>query len=170
MPTTPLSQLSIIWGAQIFALVLFGGALHVTLQDAVAQPEKLMPFGLACAGMAVMAIIMGLVLRTLQTGTHALPLIMNRESSPWHSGIGPEQAQVVMAEALKKYTTATILGCACAEAAALFGFALAMMVKMPIIYLPFAGAAATVMLWQFPNQASLSSIARHLAQSKNQDQ
>jgi hypothetical protein len=170
MPTVPLSQLSIIWGAQLFALVLFGGALHVTLQDAVAQPEQLMPLGLVFAGMAVMAMVMGLVLRTMQAGTHALPLIMNRESSPWHSGIEPEQAQIVMAEALKKYTTATILGCACAESAALFGFALAMMAKMPIIYLPFAGAAATVMLWQFPNQASLNSVARHLAQSKNQAQ
>ncbi len=168
MPTdSSLKRISIVWGSQLFFLLMLGGAIHFLLKEGVPQPDMLMPMGLALSGMAGIALIAGLLLRTFHAGTHALPLLMSRDSSLWHSGLEPAQAEMVMAEAVKKYMTATILGCACAEAAALFGFALAMMVKMPIIYLPFAGAAATVMLWQIPNQASLISIARHIAQERS---
>jgi len=168
MPSAPFGPLFIVMGAQLVSLLFFGGALFLTTADATAQPELFMPSGLALSGLAVSALVMGLVLRTFQAGTHALPLLMKEDPSPWDSGLSAEESQKVMVTACKKYQIATIVGCACAEAAALFGFALAMMIKMPIIYLPFAGAAAAVMLWQIPNQRSLNSVARHLADHKKQ--
>jgi len=148
------------------SLPVFGGIAYIMLAEKPAKTDDQLMAGLIFSGLALALVVVGLVVRTVKAGTHALPLLMERQDSSWQDGLTAEQIDQIKQEAMLAYKTATIMGTACAEAAALCGLALALLTNMAVLYLPFGGAAAAVILWQVPNQASLDAISRALVKKK----
>ena len=78
-----------------------------------------------------------------------------------------EQASTDAAgEVFRPGTTVTIAGTAFAEVAAVAGLVLALLIKMPILYVPFGGLAGVFILWQLPNSGSFAAICGALVQKK----
>ena len=170
MKKQPTMQfLRILWAQQIFTLAILGVVVHIQNGDQAANTEAVSSYGLFFTGFALVLIVGGLVFRGIKAGTHALPLLMNRADTEWGEELDASTKDAIKAEALLLYRTATIIGTACAEAAALCGFALAFMSKMTVLFLPFAGAAGAIILWQLPNQASLDAICAALEKKKRSE-
>ena len=161
-----LGFLRFFWVQQMLTLVLLGGIVYIQIGDATVNPEAIRQYGVFLSVFAVLLLAGGLVFRRIKLGVHALPLVMNRTDSTWSEGLTEQQKEAIKDEALLLYKTATIMGTATAEAAAICGIALAFMSKMTVLYLPFAGAAGAVILWQLPNQTSLDAICGALVQQK----
>ena len=162
-----LGSLRLFWAQQIVTLIILGAVVHFKNGNAPAQSDAIDQYGLFLVGMAVMLIAGGLFFRVAKAGTHALPFLISRSDAVWGEGCNAEQREAIKNEGMLVYKTVTIMGTAFAESAALCGLALAFMSKMTTIYLPFAGASAAVILWQFPNQQSLDAINASLFQKKS---
>ena len=162
-----VGSLRLFWAQQIVTLIILGAVVHVQNGNAPAQPDAMSQYGWFMVGLAVMLIAGGLFFRVAKAGTHALPFLISRSDVVWGEGWNADQREAIKHEAMLRYKTATIMGTACAESAALCGFVLAFMSKMTAIYLPFAGAAAAVILWQLPNQQSLDAICASLSKKKS---
>ena len=161
-----LRVLRIIWVQQLFTLVILGLIGHFVTQGEEPVTDQLLTYGAGCLVVAVSSIAFGIYLRLHYAGTVALPLLMPSNPTPWKRDLTPEQVVQIQAEANNVYKTVTIAGTAFAELAAVAGVVLAVLIKMPILYVPFGGLAGVFILWQVPNSGSFEAVCGALVQKK----
>ena len=162
-----MGVLLFIWAQQLFTLGIFGAVAIFQNANAPVDTEAISSYGLIFTALAVVFMLGGLAVRSLKGGTHALPLLFSRSDTVWGQGLSAEEKAAVNEEAMHLYKTATIIGTAGAEAAAVCGLVLALMTKMTMLYVPFAGAAGAMLLWQIPNQASLNAVCAALEKKRH---
>jgi hypothetical protein len=127
----------------------------------VAPPETVAELGPVFGIMALSCLGLMPWMRTRLMGAQTLPLLMTPPSTgAWDEGLDAAAAAAILTAAHGKYRTGLMIGLALCESAVLFGFTVALMGKMPIVILPFAGAGLVGLAWQFPTKAGVLAIAR----------
>ena len=149
-----LMQLKIIAGALIWSVFIYVGVVFYLFEvldpDRVGDTTLLIPMA-GIAGLTVVAL--PVVRKTVLGGTLALPFLSGTSGRP------PLWSDEVESAALAKYSVGTIVGCAIAEAVAIYGLVAAFLAADAKLIVPFAATAVVLMGAQFPSQAGLHEVA-----------
>ena len=159
-----LQTARILWGAFAMSFLMFVFVAFFINQGQAASPEKVAELGPVFGIMALSCLGLMPWMRTRLMGAQTLPLLMTPPSTgAWDEGLDAAAAAAILTAAHGKYRTGLMIGLALCESAVLFGFTVALMGKMPIVILPFAGAGLAGLAWQFPTEAGVLAIARKMA-------
>ena len=156
-PPPSLLTHRIIWGALlastcIYAFVLF--SLHQG-EWAAADPPPPSDLPTILAGMGLVTAPLVFVVRRKTLGSVALgpPDVTNETEVA-----SDEALDRALQTALSKYTTATVIGLAFADTAAVFGLVGAFQAQDPTLFLPGWVLAALLMAVQFPRWQGLAHL------------
>lgn len=148
----PIRTVRILWGALLQSVLIYGAVGFIVVGEGSGL-DPTMETVLMGAAVALAPAVF--VLRFVLMGTVGLT-VPPLPSAPLRAT--PEELATARERATQRYQTGTLVGCAVAEAIAIFGLVLSFLGGDPMTFLPFGVASAVLIAIQFPRPEVRDSL------------